>query len=167
MTTEMTTEIPEESGVSTTPSQEVDENQSTEQTSTFFDLNIRKKHAPASIFDDFGNIKGRSRSFPANQVASLSEKSGNTTLEEEVENWLDSLRIVNGDNVEKGAIPWQIGLRLRQSGGVSDKSICGGSIIRKVFTKKESSDGELIGAVRVSIDLLARVSRPDTKNKKN
>ena len=151
MTTEMTTEIPEESGVSTTPSQEVDENQSTEQTRTFFDLNIRKKHAPASIFDDFGNIKGRSRLFPANQVASLSGKSDNTTLEEEVENWLDSLRIVNGDNVEKGAIPWQIGLRLRQSEGPSDKSICGGSIIRKVFLKKESSDGEFIGAVRVTI----------------
>ena len=45
-------------------------------------------------------------------------------------------RIVNGDNVEKGAIPWQIGLRLRQSGGASDKSICGGSIIRKVFEKR-------------------------------
>ena len=135
MTAEMTPEISDESGVSTTPSQEVDQNQLMKQTRTFFDLNLRSKHVPASIFDDFGNIKGRSRSFPANQVASVSGKSGNTTLEEEVENWLESLRIVNGDNVEKGAIPWQIGLRLRQSGGISDKSICGGSIIRKVFTK--------------------------------
>ena len=106
------------------------------QTKTFFDLNIRSKHAPASIFDDFGNIKDRSSSFPANQFLrqfSASEKSSNSTLDENVENWLESLRIVNGDNVERGAIPWQIGLRLRRSGGPSDSSICGGSIIRKVF----------------------------------
>ena len=167
MTTEMTTEIPDESGVSTTLSQEVVQNQSTKQTRTFFDLNIREKHAPASIFDEFGNIKGRSRSFPANQVASVSEKSGNATLEEEVENWLDSLRIVNGDNVEKGAIPWQIGLRLRQSGGISDKSICGGSIIRKVFTKKESSGGGLSEQSEFPFHSLTRISRPDTKNYKN
>ena len=106
------------------------------QTKTFFDLNIRSKHAPASIFDDYGNIKDRSSSFPANQFLrqfSASEKSSNSTLDENVENWLESLRIVNGDNVERGAIPWQIGLRLRRSGGPSDSSICGGSIIRKVF----------------------------------
>ena len=105
-------------------------------TRTFFDLNIRSKHAPASIFDDFGDIKDRSRSFPANQIASESENYANSTMEEKVENWLESLRIINGDNVEKGSIPWQIGLRLRQSGGASDKSICGGSIIRKVFEKR-------------------------------
>ena len=103
------------------------------QTKTFFDLNIRSKHAPASIFDDFGNMKDRSSSFPANQIASASEKSSNSTRDENVENWLESLRIVNGDNVERGAIPWQIALRLRRFGGPSDSSICGGSIIRKVF----------------------------------
>ena len=110
-----------------------EEKESILQTKTFFDLNIRSKHAPASIFDDYGNIKDRTSSFPANQIASASEKSSNSTLDENVENWLESLRIVNGDNVERGAIPWQIGLRLRRSGGPSDSSICGGSIIRKVF----------------------------------
>ena len=110
-----------------------EEKESILQTKTFFDLNIRSKHAPASIFDDFGNIKDRSSSFPANKIGSASEKSLNSTLEENVENWLESLRIVNGDNVERGAIPWQIGLRLRRSGGPSDSSICGGSIIRKLF----------------------------------
>ena len=110
-----------------------EEKESILKTKTFFDLNIRSKHAPASIFDDFGNMKDRSSSFPANQIASASEKSSNSTRDENVENWLESLRIVNGDNVERGAIPWQIALRLRRSGGPSDSSICGGSIIRKLF----------------------------------
>ena len=109
-------------------------NESFDQTRTFFDLNIRSKHAPASIFDDFGNIKDRSRSFTANQIAS--EKSFNSTTEnDDIENWLENLRIVNGDNVERGAIPWQIGLRLIQRGRISENSICGGSIIRIVFIK--------------------------------
>ena len=132
----MATERPDQAEVLTTQSYEIEENKTMQGTRTFFDLNIRSKHAPASIFDDFGNIKDRSRSFPANQITSASEKYANSTMEENVENWLESLRIVNGDNVEKGAIPWQIGLRLRQYGGPSDKSICGGSIIRKVFEKR-------------------------------
>ena len=132
----MATESPDQAELLTTQSYEIEENKTMQGTRTFFDLNIRSKHAPASIFDDFGNIKDRSRSFPANQIASTSEKYANSTMEEKIENWLESLRIVNGDNVEKGAIPWQIGLRLRQFGEPSDKSICGGSIIRNVFEKR-------------------------------
>ena len=132
----MVTESPDQAEVLTTQSYGIEGNKTMQGTRTFFDLNIRSKHAPASIFDDSGNIKDRSRSFPANQIASASEKYANSTMEEKVENWLESLRIVNGDNVEKGAIPWQIGLRLRQFGGASDQSICGGSIIRNVFEKR-------------------------------
>ena len=66
----MATERSDQAEALNTQSYEIEENKTMQGTRTFFDLHIRSKHGSVSIFDDFRNIKDRSRSFPANQNSS-------------------------------------------------------------------------------------------------